>query len=130
MNIKTLFLLVSLVSLSEQSELRATSELVSQADLPEPYQNVQLLPFDPHGWYGNAIPMENLFETNEIKIVIEVGSWLGASTRHIATLLPEDGKIYAVDHWMGSIEHQPGGDAFHPAVSFAYQQFLSNVIHA
>src|SRR5579872_7399162 len=128
MYIKTLFLLVFFVSLSEQTELKATSQLESKADLPEPYRSVQLLPFDPHGWYGNAIPMENLFETNEIKIVIEVGSWLGASTRHIATLLPENGEIYAVDHWMGSIEHQPGGYAFYPAVGYAYQQFLSNVI--
>ncbi|MFI5334150.1 MAG: class I SAM-dependent methyltransferase [Chlamydiales bacterium] len=102
----------------------------SQADLPEPYNSVELLPYDPHGWYGNASQMKRVIEGSHIKTVVEVGSWLGQSTRHIASLLPEDGKVYAVDHWLGSVEHQPGQSAWHPALPQLYQQFLSNVIHA
>lgn len=91
----------------------------------DPYANVEVLPFDPQGWYGNAKEMGQLFQNNHnIQTVVEVGSWLGASTRHIATLLPNGGKIYAVDTWLGSIEHQ--GD---PRLPILYQQFLSNVIH-
>jgi hypothetical protein len=74
--------------------------------------------------------MEALIETHHVKTIIEVGSFLGLSTRHIASHLPKGGKVYAVDHWKGSIEHQPGGSAWHPSLPFLYEQFLSNVIHA
>lgn len=101
------------------------------ADLPEPYSLLEeVLPFDSHGWYSHAAGMERLFKDYQIKTVVEVGSWLGASTRHFASLLPSGGKVYAVDHWMGSTEHQPGESCWYPALSHLYQQFLSNVIHA
>lgn len=102
----------------------------TQPDLPEPYNSVEVLPYDPHGWYANEEQITNLLAGGWIKTVVEVGSWLGKSTIHIASLLPEDGKVYAVDHWLGSVEHQPGGDAHHVALPYLYQQFLSNVIHA
>ncbi len=96
-------------------------------ELPSPYRDVEeLLPFSDHGWYGNAVPMERLFKEYPIKTVIEVGSWLGLSTRHLATLVPEGGVVYAVDHWQGSSEHQ----AETKVLSTLYQQFLSNTIHA
>lgn len=98
--------------------------------LPEPYCNVeQVLPFNGHGWYANARFIEALFYHNSIKTVIEVGSWLGRSTRHIASLLPDDGTLYAVDTWQGSIAHHE--DAYYASMlPTLYDQFLSNVIHA
>ncbi len=99
--------------------------------LPDPYSGVTVLPFDGHGWYGgNKAQIEKLFQQYEIQVVIEVGCWLGESTRHIASLLPSGGKVYAVDHWLGSAEHQLGKSAYHPALPYLYEQFLSNVIHA
>jgi predicted O-methyltransferase YrrM len=94
-------------------------------EVENPYKNVELLPFNPHGWYSNARRIEEIFKSRKIQTVVEVGSWLGCSTRHIATLLPQGGKVYAVDHWLGSTEHV--GNEFVPQL---YQQFLSNVIHA
>lgn len=99
----------------------------SLEDLPEPYGSVKITPFDGHGWYGNHSKMERLFRIYSPKVVVEVGSWLGKSTRHIASLLPEDGVVYAVDHWLGSHEHQHGNDR---PIATLYDQFLSNVIHA
>ncbi len=98
---------------------------VLQADLPPPYDKVDLLPFNPHGWYQNGDSLEPLIKNNHVKVIIEVGSWLGASTRHIAKTLPEDGIVYAVDHWMGS----PNEDNSPYDIANLYQQFLSNVIH-
>lgn len=98
--------------------------------LQEPYASLKMLPYNAHSFYSNAGEIGALFARNKnIKIVIEVGSWLGASTEHIASLLPADGKLYAVDHWLGSAEHQPGQKEWIPAMNYLYQQFLSNVIH-
>lgn len=103
----------------------------STAPLPEPYSQLkEVLPYDGHGWYMNKEPMKKLLAENNIKTVIEVGSWLGKSTRHIAKHLPKKGKVYAVDHWLGSAEHQPNGSADCKDLSTLYDQFLSNVIHA
>src|SRR5579872_2430565 len=70
--------------------------------LPPPYDSVDLLPYNPQGWYINGPSMEWLIRRGNVKTVIEVGSWLGSSTRHIAKTIPEDGIVYAVDHWLGS----------------------------
>lgn len=106
------------------------AQFLDQKNLPEPYKSVNLLPFDPLGWYGHADVMERLFKVYKPKVVIEVGCWFGLSTRHMASLLPEGGVLYAVDHWLGSAEHQPGQSYWHPKLPFLYEQFLSNVIHA
>ncbi len=96
-----------------------------RVELPEPYRSVKLRSFDSGGWYVNRAQMQNLFQNHQINTVIEVGCWLGLSTRHIASLLPPGGKLYAIDHWQGSDEHQ-----HLQHLSTLYDQFLSNVIHA
>jgi predicted O-methyltransferase YrrM len=96
------------------------------AELPYPYNTLkEVLPFNGHGMYINAVPMEKLIKELNPKIVIELGCWLGKSTRHIASIIPLDGVVFAVDHWLGSSEHQDSSDL--PAL---YEQFLSNVVHA
>ena len=40
-----------------------------------------------------------------VRVVVEVGSWLGASTRFIADQAPQ-ATVIAIDHWQGSPEHQ------------------------
>ncbi len=102
----------------------------SQMDLPAPYNSIELLPFHSHSFYRNDKQIEALLRSNDIKTIIEVGSWLGDSTRHMASLLPPGGKVYAVDHWKGSAENQPGQTYWIAQVAYLYEQFLSNVIHA
>ncbi len=99
--------------------------IFSWGALPPPYDTVELLPFNPQGWYINGPSLEWLIKRGNVKVVIEVGSWLGLSTRHIAKTLPDDGVIYAVDHWMGS----PNEDNSVFDIPNLYRQFLSNVIH-
>jgi len=121
--------------------------LVFADDLPEPYKSIKLLPYNLHGWYGNGEYIEEIMKKYDIHTVVEVGSWAGQSTVHIASLLAENGKLYAVDHWLGSEEHQIkkpwfrflpwvrkkyrsqlklSGANLQPKI---YQLFLSNVIH-
>lgn len=98
--------------------------------LPSPYSELkEVLPFNGHGWYSNAAWIEKLMKTNKISTFIEVGSWMGASTRHIASLLQPNGKLYAVDTWQGSIEHYQKQE-WNAMLPTLYNQFLSNMIHA
>lgn len=61
--------------------------------------------------------------------VIEVGSWKGKSTIDIAKLLPEQGKLFSIDHWLGWI--RDGVNTYSKTdLEFIYHQFLSNVIHS
>lgn len=103
------------------------SSISLQADLPEPYNSINVLPFDGHGWFlnENALKLEYFISTKNPKVAIEVGSWLGCSARHIASHMQEDGVLYCIDTWQGSSEHD--GDA---RLLTLYQQFLSNTIHA
>lgn len=99
-----------------------------------PYCHLEeVLPFNDFGWYENGEVMEYLFQLYPITSVIEVGSFMGKSTRHIASCLPEEGILFAIDHWKGSEEHQEGG-RFHDPIpiplSQLYNSFLSNMIHA
>jgi len=95
-------------------------------DLPAPYCNLpELLPFDSQGGYVNHKYLEPLIKKKKVKVIIEVGSWLGASTRDFASMIPSDGKVYAVDHWQGSPIQSGNEQLFN-----IYDQFLSNVIHA
>jgi SAM-dependent methyltransferase len=100
--------------------------LLAGQELPEPYASATLLPFNEHGWYENASLIEPLIRERHVRTIIEVGSWMGASTRHMASLLPPGGKLYAVDTWAGS-----PNEAHDPAVlATLYDQFLANVMHA
>jgi len=105
--------------------------VASSVNLPYPYNTVKtLLPFDDHGWYANEQWISKLMTNNKIENVIEVGSWLGCSTRHVASLLSSGGKLYAVDTWKGSVEHLLGVEWGADKLPTLYEQFLSNTIHA
>ncbi len=99
-----------------------------ETNLPVPYNFIEDLPFDEHGWFLNQAPLEAIIQKHKPKTVIEIGSWLGSSTRFIAKLLPEKGMVYAIDTWKGTaIEEATLKD---PRIPILYQLFLSNVKHA
>lgn len=98
------------------------------ADMPEPYNSLVDLPFDGQGWFINAEELGDIIRQYNPKTVIEIGSWLGCSTRFIAENIADGGIVYAVDTWLGSPnepEHMRN-----PKLKQLYQQFLSNVKHA
>ena|SRR3990167_2718376 len=106
------------------------SDLYNLKNLPSPYCNLEkVLPFNGHGWYGNAEWMKKLFAYNKIVNAVEVGSWLGSSARHMASMLPAYGKLYCIDTWEGSAENRNVNEGLH-LLPTLYEQFLSNVIHA
>ncbi|NGX36244.1 MAG: hypothetical protein K1000chlam1_01084 [Candidatus Anoxychlamydiales bacterium] len=98
-----------------------------------PYNEVkELLPENRQGnqsFFFNGPQLKRMIKEKKPKIVVELGSWLGESAIFMAELLPQDGKLYAVDHWEGSIEHHEWENS-KKLLPTLYQQFLSNVIHA
>ncbi|MCE2983327.1 MAG: class I SAM-dependent methyltransferase [Parachlamydia sp.] len=98
------------------------------ADCPEPYCSIVDLPFDNHGWFVNKDQLEICLKEKPINTIIEIGSWLGCSTRFFASSIGENGKVYAVDTWKGSVQEVGGHKD--PRLPYLYQLFLSNVKHA
>jgi len=82
-------------------------------------------------YYANPKQIESIFKDNDIRIVIEVGSWIGGgSTRHMGELLKQHGgTLYAVDTWLGSSTQQVGQVHYQPILARVYEQFLSNMVH-
>jgi hypothetical protein len=59
------------------------------------------------GWNSYAPPFRELIEQVRPQVIIEVGTWLGASAIHMAKICRELGlatTIYCVDTWLGAEE--------------------------
>jgi hypothetical protein len=78
-----------------------------------------------HGWLTpeTAAALKQFF-TQNTRIVVELGAWLGRSTRFIAESAPNS-VVISVDHWEGSEEHHhdPVTRAMLPSL---YDTFLSS----
>lgn len=101
-------------------------------ELPMPYNEIEILP----SYYFDERPLnykelDDLIKNNNISIIVELRSFLGASAVHMADYIPPYGKIFCVDPWSEKTElHNAEGENvlyFPPAL---YRQFLSNVIQA
>ena len=107
---------------------------VSMAQLPEPYQSIQVLPYDMHGWFKeeNQVHLKKLIARVQPNVVVELGTWLGWSAIYMAECMKPAGILYAVDNWtaQGDIsilnDQNPETKKRIPTL---YEQFLSNVIH-
>jgi len=60
---------------------------------------------DPHGWFGEKNKSFLKPLVADKKIILELGSWLGKSTRWFLDN-SKAANILCVDTWKGSIEHQ------------------------
>ena len=97
------------------------------------------MPLDDQGWNSDSAVFLKLLEI-EPKLIIEVGTWKGASAIHMANILKEnytDFEIVCVDTWCGNVEHwNPSSEHSvwfknnlvngRPTI---YDQFRSNIIH-
>lgn len=81
-------------------------------------------PIESYGWFGDGtdqVLSRNLSETT--RVVVELGSWLGMSTRFIADVAP-NATVIAIDTWAGSTEHQ-NHPQFRSMLPTLYSNFLS-----
>jgi predicted O-methyltransferase YrrM len=100
-----------------------------QSTLEEPFKSAKLLPFHKSG----SLPYPQVFQETVQKVVnaggkifVELGSWMGNSTRLIASNLPHGLKVYAVDTWKGSQDEIR--QLNHPNIKQLFEYFLSNNI--
>ena len=84
------------------AKLRALGELQ-----PWPKQRPDdAAPGQEAGWLGaGSEVMLSRSLSGKTKLVVELGSWLGLSTRYIADAAPR-ATVISVDHWEGSEEHK------------------------
>lgn len=112
-----------------------------QGNLPEPYRSINPLPsYFWRSWFDISDKQGlNYFITKiKPKVIIELGSWFGESAIFQATLLPENGTLYAIDNWIAQadieahihIMKRNGDNELANKVPELYHQFLSNVINA
>lgn len=97
-------------------------------------------PEDLQGWASTDPIFEHAIQTLRPHLIIEVGTWKGASAIHMANLCRDlrlDTKILCIDTWLGSPEHLlPRPDRHHWRTSLRirhgfpqlYLTFLANVI--
>jgi predicted O-methyltransferase YrrM len=92
---------------------------------PWPEQKPAVAAREREGWlFPSTQEMLARFLSSETKLVIELGSWLGLSTRFIASRAPR-ATVIAIDHWKGSPEHQHD-HALRELLPQLYETFLVN----
>ena len=93
-------------------------------------QNFQILPYKDDWWTDNIEELRKEIQQNMANIIVEVGCWTGHTTAELARIVPSNGKVVAVDHWLGQEwESKKGSPDYDPLVESLYEQFLSNMIH-
>ena len=83
------------------------------------------VPPSDHGWFGpEHVELLSGAVGPDVKVILELGSWMGKSTRFFAERCP-NAVVFAVDHWQGSMEHHttPEWRALLPTL---YETFLKN----
>jgi len=91
-------------------------------DMEERWPMVPDLPFTEGGWFlpCNA-ELCGQYMNPTMSCIVELGSWLGMSTRWLLDVTPPSCHVVAIDHWRGSPENQSD-----PVVQTVYERFMNN----
>ncbi len=116
----------------------STQAITDNLGLENPYTyfNYREYALDLQGWGSNDPLFSQIIDQIKPQVIIEVGTWKGASAVHMAKLLQEkhiDGTILCIDTWLGAIEHLSGEYALALSRKHGYPtlfyQFLANVMY-
>lgn len=95
------------------------AEVLSPYDLGE-----NLFPYSKSDFFKNDKQLAAIFDERDISTIIEIGCWFGESTIFMASHLPDNGTVYAIDSWIGYPRET------YEITRYVYERFLSNVVHA
>ena len=105
--------------------------LINKLFLTNPYHNFnEKFELDLQTWGNNEKELNDAIDAIKPSLIIEVGSWKGASAINMAKHIKEIGldcEIVCVDTWLGSTEHE-GAMPVKNGYPRLYYQFLYNVI--
>lgn len=98
-------------------------------------------PDDRHGWGSDAPVFARLIAETRPRLLIEVGSWKGASAIHLAdcaVALGLNTRVLCVDTWLGALEMwtDPADPTRYGSLKrrwgypTVYEQFLANIVRA
>ena len=78
---------------------------------------------DPSGWLcgENKKTLSDVITRDNPLVVLELGAWLGMSTRFLCEQTSDDCTVVTIDHWLGSSEHQTN-----PILPVLYETFVKN----
>lgn len=96
------------------------------------YTGFEPIPPNCEGWNSDDPFFAIMAQRWQPRLIVEVGTWHGASALHLAKLCP-DSEIVCVDTWRGAPEmwcHRPETLLLEHGEPRVYRQFLSNVLHA
>lgn len=105
-------------------DMKSDSQFAAQHAFPWPTEKPKV-PTDDQGWFNKGHEsFLSSFTGPHVSCVIELGSWLGKSTRWLAQSCP-NAMVYAVDTWNGScgMNANPENAAKLPTL---YDTFLAN----
>jgi cephalosporin hydroxylase len=95
----------------------------------DPYGKVEATAGNDHGWASDTPIFQELIDELKPQLIVEIGSWMGRSARHMARLGLEHHpqlEIVCVDTWLGSVEHWLGAEK--SLLPGLYDQFRYNVV--
>lgn len=96
-----------------------------QQTFPWPEHRPSVVPNLRHGWFSDSSrELLGRLVTEETRLVIELGAWLGMSTRFVLNRSPAT-KVISVDHWKGSVEHHTSADTAR-LLPKLHETFLAN----
>ena len=76
------------------------------AEYPWPAQKPEVPPFPQRDWlFPGTREILSRSVSPSTRLIVELGSWVGRSTRFLANLAPQ-ATVIAIDHWQGSPEHK------------------------
>lgn len=114
---------------------------VSIANLAKQYpwpDTPPAVPLSDHGWFqrGSRDYLRDAI-AGQRKVIVELGSWVGQSTRWLAEHTDASSYVIAIDTWRGSEEHPviatPGSPNYDPEVArllpILHETFLANLWH-
>jgi hypothetical protein len=127
-------------SLEKTSRVSGAMNIMHELFGLNPYEHFDpsAYPLTLQGWHSDSPIFEEMIDQTQPDIIIEVGSWLGASAIHMGRHLKKrgwSGSIICVDTWLGSMDHWSNPE-IRPLLRLQhgypqlYYQFLANVIHA
>lgn len=103
----------------------------------DPFENFTPTTYDLQGWASTSPCFEDSIREIQPKIIVEVGTWKGASAVHMAKTCKkyyDKFDIICIDTFLASVEHWTNVDPNMPKTSLkngrptVYETFLTNIV--